>query len=74
MRRPELWAELMELTAEERVELVGELWDSIGPERLPSLTAEELDELDRELAEHKADPSGAQSWDTVRAWLRSRRG
>jgi putative addiction module component (TIGR02574 family) len=73
MPRPELWAELMELTPEERIELAENLWDSIEPERLPPLTIEELDELDRELAEHRADPSGAQSWETVRAWLQSRR-
>jgi len=73
MRRSELWAELMELTPAERIKLVEELWDSIEPERLPPLSAEELDELDRELAEHRADPSRAQSWETVRAWLWSRR-
>jgi putative addiction module component (TIGR02574 family) len=73
MRRPELWAELMELTPEERVELAEDLWDSIEPERLPPLSVEELDELDRELAEHRADPGGAQSWEVVRAWLQSRR-
>ncbi|MGD0023739.1 MAG: addiction module protein [Xanthobacteraceae bacterium] len=63
----------MELTPAERIDLVEALWDSIEPERLPPLSAEELDELDRELAEHRADPSGAQSWEAVRAWLRSRR-
>ncbi len=72
MRRPELWAELMELTPEERVELVEELWDSIAPEHLPAMSTEELDELDRELSAHKADPSGAQSWEMVQTWLRSR--
>ena len=35
MRRPELWAELMELTPAERIELVEDLWDSIGQEDLP---------------------------------------
>jgi putative addiction module component (TIGR02574 family) len=74
MRRPELWAELMELTPEERIELVEDLWDSIAQKRLPPLTTEELDELDRELAAHHADPGDAQSWETVRTWLRSRRG
>lgn len=74
MLRPELWAELMELTPAERIELVEQLWDGIGSQELPTMTSEELDELDRELAEHKADPGAAQSWDQVQAWLRSRRG
>jgi putative addiction module component (TIGR02574 family) len=72
MRRSGLWTELMELTPAERIELVEDLWDSIEPERLPPLSTGELDELDRELAEHRANPSGAQSWEAVRAWLRSR--
>jgi putative addiction module component (TIGR02574 family) len=62
------WAELMDLTSAERIELV---WDSLGCKELPPMTNEEVGELDRELAEHKADPSGAQSWDQVQAWLRS---
>jgi putative addiction module component (TIGR02574 family) len=53
--------------------MVEELWDSIALEGLPPLSVDELDELDRELAEHRADPSGAQSWETVRTWLQSRR-
>jgi putative addiction module component (TIGR02574 family) len=73
MRRPELSAELMELTPAERIELMEDLWDSLDPESLPPLTTEELDEVDHELAEHRADPSGAQSWETVRTWLQSRR-
>jgi putative addiction module component (TIGR02574 family) len=63
----------MELTPEERFELAEELWDSIAPEQLPPMTTAELDELDQEVAAHKADPSGAQSWEVVRTWLRSRR-
>jgi putative addiction module component (TIGR02574 family) len=63
----------MKLTPAERIELVEDLWDTIGLDSLPSLSAEELDEIDRELAEHRQDPAGSQSWDAVRAWLQSRR-
>jgi putative addiction module component (TIGR02574 family) len=63
----------MELTPAERIELVEELWDSIELEQLPPLAPEEIAELKRELAEHKADPSDAQRWETVREWLWSRR-
>lgn len=73
MGRAELWSELMKLTPAERIELVEDLWDSIGPEGLPSLSPEELDELDRELAAHRADPSGSETWEAVRASLQSRR-
>jgi putative addiction module component (TIGR02574 family) len=73
MGRAELWSELMKLTPAERIELVEDLWDSIGSDSLPPLSAEELDELDRELAEHRRNPTGSESWDAVRAWIQSRR-
>jgi putative addiction module component (TIGR02574 family) len=72
MRRPELWAELMELTPDERIELVHDLWDSIAPEELPPLTADQMDELDRRLAEHQRDPTTAITWEEVKARLQSR--
>jgi putative addiction module component (TIGR02574 family) len=70
--RPELLTELMALSPAERIELVEFLWDSVELKN-PSLTAGELDELERELAEHRADPSSALSWEEVREWLWSRR-
>ena len=72
MRR-ELLAELMELSPAERLDLIGDLWDSLEPDELHPLSEEQIQEMERELAEHRADPSGALSWDEVRAWLRSRR-
>ncbi len=72
MRKPELWAELMELTPAERIELVQDLWDSISPDELPSLTTEQTDELDRRLAEHDRDPTTAITWEEVKARLQSR--
>jgi putative addiction module component (TIGR02574 family) len=72
MRRPELWAELMELSPEERIELVQDLWDSIGPEELPPLTTEQMEELDRRVAEHQRDPNTAITWEEVKARLQSR--
>lgn len=73
MGRAELWSELMKLTPAERIELVEDLWASISPDNLPPLSPEELDEIDRELAEHRTDPSGSETWEAVRAWLHSRR-
>ena len=72
MRRPELWAELMELTLEERVELVHELWDSIELTEQPTLTQDQKDEIDRRYAEHLRDPSSALRWEDVRARLLAR--
>jgi putative addiction module component (TIGR02574 family) len=72
MRRPELWAELMELTPEERIELVEDLWESIGPQDMPPLTPEQKEELDRRHAEHLRDPSRASKWEEVKARLLAR--
>lgn len=67
-------AELMELTPAERIRLAEDLWDSISPENLPSLTAEQIEEINRRLAEHRKDPSTAVPWEEVRArlWARFR--
>jgi putative addiction module component (TIGR02574 family) len=72
MRRSELWAELMELTPEERIDLVEDLWDSIEPGDMPPLTADQKEEIERRLAEHRRDPSTAITWEEVKARLQSR--
>jgi putative addiction module component (TIGR02574 family) len=72
MRRPELWAELMELTPEERIELVEDLWESIAQQDLPPLTPAQMEELDRRYAEHVRDPSRGSKWEEVKARLLAR--
>jgi len=72
MGRAELWSELMKLTADERLDLVEDLWDSIAQHELPPLTAEQREELDRRCAEHLRDPSSASKWDDVKARLLAR--
>ena len=69
-----LLQELLQLTPAERIELAQELWDSIPPESedLPSLTAEQMAEIDRRLAEHERDPGRAIPWDVVKARLWAR--
>lgn len=67
--------ELLKLSEAERIQLAQDLWDSIPPasEALP-LTEEQRQELERRLAEHRADPSSAIPWEEVRARLRERFG
>ncbi|MEJ1969639.1 MAG: addiction module protein [Rhizomicrobium sp.] len=64
--------DLLRLSVDERLQLIGELWDSIEAEQLPPLTEAWKDEIDRRLAEHSADPSSALDWESVRAELWSR--
>lgn len=69
--REGLLAELMELTPAERLELAQDLWDSVGAPDLPVLSEAELDEIERDLAAHRADPSSSVPWEEVLAELRS---
>lgn len=67
------------LSVAERLELVGDIWDSIAdeatasPDLLPLSEAEKA-ELDRRLAEHDANPGAAipldQGLDRIRARIR----
>jgi putative addiction module component (TIGR02574 family) len=51
------------LTPDERVQLAGELWESISdqPEALP-LTATQAEELDRRLEAYRRDQNPGQPW------------
>ena len=71
MNKP-LLKELLELTPAERIELAEDLWDSIEPEELPPLTAEQMEECERRYAEHLRDPSSASRWEDVKARLLAR--
>lgn len=75
----ELEAEALKLSAPERIRLAQELWDSIIPEAeenpdLLPLSEEQIQELERRLAEHERDPGSAVPWEDMRARLRARFG
>ena len=42
-----LLTELLELTPAERIQLAEDLWDSIAPEEMPTLTDEQQQEIGR---------------------------
>ena len=62
-----------QLSVEERLALVEELWDSIAEStgKLP-LTEAQQAELDRRLAEHEAHPDDVVSWEDVKASIEAR--
>ena len=69
---PNTLAELLKLSASDRVEIVMALWESLSEtERAGqlALTLEQEAELDRRLAEHIANPASAVLWDEVRRKL-----
>jgi putative addiction module component (TIGR02574 family) len=64
--------ELLQLSPAERIELAQELWDSVEAEDMPPLTPEQMQEIDRRIAEHERDPGRAIPWEEVRARLWAR--
>ena len=62
-----------QLSVEDRLALVEELWDSIAEStgELP-LTEAQQAELDRRLAEHEARPDDVVPWEDVKASIEAR--
>ena len=57
-----------QLSVEERIVLVQEIWDSIAAEAEQSaITEAQRQEVDRRLAAHRANPQAAIPWDQVEA-------
>ncbi|MBI2796650.1 MAG: addiction module protein [Gemmatimonadetes bacterium] len=66
MGAPEI--DFSRLNVEERIALMGRIWNSLSDKDVlvsPELAAE----LDRRLAEHRADPSAGKDWETLREEL-----
>ena len=59
------------LTAEERLTLIGDIWDSLAPTEVPVSQAQR-DELDRRLDALEADPDPGIPWNEVLRKLRDR--
>ena len=67
-------SDIRELSVEERLELVGEIWDSIIEETDPcELSNEQKSELDRRLDAHKDDPKIGSTWNDVKARMKAQR-
>ena len=57
------------LSAEERIELMGRLWDSLDPATAAPITGELVTELDRREAEADAAPEAGQTWAEIQLAL-----
>ena len=66
-------ADLLELSASERIQLVEDLWDSIlaVPESV-QLTEAQKQELDRRLDKYHQNPDAGSPWELVRERIRNR--
>ena len=57
--------EIGRLSVDERLDLIGQLWDSLEHERLP-LSRAQQQELDRRLASLDEDRAAGLSWEQIR--------
>ena len=57
------------LSAEHRLRLIGEIWDSLSTDST-AIPESHREELDRRLAAADADPAAGRRWEEVRARLR----
>ena len=67
--------QLLQLSAGQRLQLIGELWDSLAdtPEVVP-LTDWQKEELARRKAEYLAHPESAVSWEEAKEQIRRGEG
>lgn len=61
-----------DLTAEEGIELMGKLWDSLDPALAAPVTPALAAELDRREAEADTSPSAGDAWPEIRDDLRKK--
>ena len=61
------------LAVEDRLDLVGQIWDSIAADSTAiPLTEPQRKELDRRIADHETNPDDVVSWENVNASVSER--
>ena len=58
-----------DMTAEERIELMGRLWDSLDCDAAAPISESLAAELDRRVADADRDSEGGESWPSIRSDL-----
>jgi putative addiction module component (TIGR02574 family) len=61
------------LSSEERLRLIGEIWESLTPIDQLEIPESHREELDRRLAAADADPAAGRPWEEVQARLRAKK-
>jgi len=65
--------QVQQLTAEEKLLLVGELWDDLAshPTEVP-VTSEQIAELDRRMEAYRKNPEQVTTWEAIKQRLSSK--
>lgn len=70
MIQPSLPSEIRSLPVPDRIQLAGQIWDSIvEDEQAFELTPAQKEELDRRISAHEASPSRGKPWEEVKKRL-----
>ena len=56
---------IRDLSVAERIQLVGEIWDSIAEEKMPSLTEYEKETLDERMRTFDAVAESGMTWEEI---------
>jgi putative addiction module component (TIGR02574 family) len=64
-------SELRQLPPEEKLQIIGELWDSLATEQLP-LPQWQIDEIERRDKAYRENPSAVIPWEQVKENIRRR--
>ena len=70
----ELRAAVFALPVDEKLQLVEDLWNSIGSDELPPIPQWQIEELERREAYLKAHPESVRPWEEVYQRLKARYG
>lgn len=62
-----------QLSNEEKIRLIGEIWDSIAQSKELVIPEHHREELERRIAAAKANPGVGQSWEEVEAEILGKR-
>ena len=73
MTRGQILAAILKLDTSERLDLIGDVWDSIDSKNLP-LTPAQAAEVERRMADIERNPDLVISWEELRAELRAQFG
>ncbi|QTA91789.1 addiction module protein [Desulfonema magnum] len=72
MEQMAVLSELKKFSTAEKIFILEELWDSISAEQESfGLTGEQMDELDRRVADYYSSPDDGCSWEDVKNRIRS---
>lgn len=61
--------QIQQLSVEERLQLIGQIWDSLSPPAQCALSPEQIAEIDARLQQEALEPNAGSAWEEVKERL-----